>query len=337
MRTKWCASSPAAGWRRLSGLAVAALERSVALKQLDLRSDDPNARPALHPRVAHAASFDHPNIVTVFDFFEYDGVPFIAMEYLAARVAAAARRRLSQRRCSASCSGCSPVWRTRRSTASPSRPQAREPADHPRRRDQDRRLRDRQGLPRDDGAALGDRRSRSGRRPTWRPSRRWRSRSARHRPVRGRDDRLRDAERRSAVRERRHPDGAAVQARQRAAAAAHRPGSADRRLGRATAGEEPAARPPDAKEAWRELEPTIVDLLGPFWRNDATLGEVPRDEYVTMVHDREVGLATPGRNRPRPSRGARPTSARPHARRRVRHRHRRNSLRRDAGLRRRRR
>ena len=63
---------------------------------------------------------------------------------------------------------------------------------------------------------------------------------------------------------------------------------------------EPAARPPDAKEAWRELEPTIVDLLGPFWRNDATLGEVPRDEYVTMVHDREVGLATPGPEPPAP-------------------------------------
>ena len=29
-----------------------------------------------------AAALDHPNIVTVFDFFEHDGVPYIAMEYL---------------------------------------------------------------------------------------------------------------------------------------------------------------------------------------------------------------------------------------------------------------
>ena len=29
-----------------------------------------------------AGSLNHPNIVTVFDFFEHDGMPYIAMEYL---------------------------------------------------------------------------------------------------------------------------------------------------------------------------------------------------------------------------------------------------------------
>jgi tRNA A-37 threonylcarbamoyl transferase component Bud32 len=35
----------------------------------------------------------------------------------------------------------------------------------------------------------------------------------------------------------------------------------------------PEARLPGAHQAWRELEPTVVDLLGPLWREDATLGE----------------------------------------------------------------
>ena len=44
-----------------------------------------------------AATLDHPNIVTLFDFFEHEGVPYIAMEYVARRLAAAARR--PARRC----------------------------------------------------------------------------------------------------------------------------------------------------------------------------------------------------------------------------------------------
>jgi serine/threonine protein kinase len=55
----------------------------------------------------------------------------------------------------------------------------------------------------------------------------------------------------------------------------------------------PEARPAGAMEAWRELEPMIVDLLGPFWRNDATLGEIAKDEYVTKVHGLVVQLDPP--------------------------------------------
>jgi predicted Ser/Thr protein kinase len=60
----------------------AALDREVALKRLDLESG-----PLLAQRFVREAQFaaalDHPNVVTVFDFFEHDGVPYIAMEYVA--------------------------------------------------------------------------------------------------------------------------------------------------------------------------------------------------------------------------------------------------------------
>src|ERR1700750_2213960 len=59
------------------------LDRFVALKEL-------SAFPASHPAFAQrflreshvAASLSHPNIVTVHDYFEHDGTPYIAMEYV---------------------------------------------------------------------------------------------------------------------------------------------------------------------------------------------------------------------------------------------------------------
>ena len=59
-----------------------ALDRAVALKRLDLRTDDPTQVDRFIRESRIAASFDHPNIVTVYDFFECDGLPYIAMEYL---------------------------------------------------------------------------------------------------------------------------------------------------------------------------------------------------------------------------------------------------------------
>ncbi len=59
-----------------------ALGRLVALKRLDLRTDDPTLVDRFIRESQIGAAFDHPNIVTVFDFFEADGVPYIAMEYL---------------------------------------------------------------------------------------------------------------------------------------------------------------------------------------------------------------------------------------------------------------
>src|SRR5918999_5429362 len=74
-----------------------ALDRLVALKRLDLRSDDPTLAARFIRESRIAAAFDHPNIVTVFDFFEADGVPYIAMEYLPRGSLRASIGRLSER------------------------------------------------------------------------------------------------------------------------------------------------------------------------------------------------------------------------------------------------
>ena len=62
-----------------------ALDRVVALKRLDLRTDDPTLVNRFIQESRIAASFEHPNIVTLFDFFEAGGVPYIAMDGVRAR------------------------------------------------------------------------------------------------------------------------------------------------------------------------------------------------------------------------------------------------------------
>ena len=60
-----------------------ALDRDVALKRVEIASADPTIahRFVLEAQIVGALS--HPNIVTVYDFLEADGVPYIAMEYVA--------------------------------------------------------------------------------------------------------------------------------------------------------------------------------------------------------------------------------------------------------------
>src|SRR4051794_23138970 len=59
------------------------LERLVALKELQvLRGSDPSFAKRFLREARMAGSLSHPNIVTVHDYFEADGVPFIAMEYM---------------------------------------------------------------------------------------------------------------------------------------------------------------------------------------------------------------------------------------------------------------
>ena len=58
------------------------LSRITALKRLDLRSDDPTVLARFMRESRVGAALEHPNIVSVFDFFEDKGVPYIAMEYL---------------------------------------------------------------------------------------------------------------------------------------------------------------------------------------------------------------------------------------------------------------
>ena len=59
------------------------LDRFVALKELSaLHAEDPSWASRFLRESRLAGSLTHANIVTVFDYFEADGTPFIAMEYL---------------------------------------------------------------------------------------------------------------------------------------------------------------------------------------------------------------------------------------------------------------
>jgi tRNA A-37 threonylcarbamoyl transferase component Bud32 len=60
-----------------------ALDREVVLKRLDLEGRDPALAQRFVREARLAATLDHPNVVTLFDFFEHEGVPYIAMEYVA--------------------------------------------------------------------------------------------------------------------------------------------------------------------------------------------------------------------------------------------------------------
>ena len=59
------------------------LDRLVALKELSaFRQADPSFTQRFLRESRLAGSLSHPNIVTVHDYFEHDGVPYIAMEYV---------------------------------------------------------------------------------------------------------------------------------------------------------------------------------------------------------------------------------------------------------------
>ena len=60
------------------------LDRKVALKVLR-RSPDGQATEHLLREARAAATLSHPNVVTIYDVGEYEGVPFLAMEYIAGR------------------------------------------------------------------------------------------------------------------------------------------------------------------------------------------------------------------------------------------------------------
>ena len=58
------------------------LDRQVALKRLQLETTDATLAQRFVREARLAAGLDHPNVVTLFDFFEDSGVPYIAMEYV---------------------------------------------------------------------------------------------------------------------------------------------------------------------------------------------------------------------------------------------------------------
>src|SRR6201995_5506225 len=59
------------------------LDRMVALKELAaFHASDPSFAQRFLRESRVAGSLSHPNIVTVHDYFEHDGTPYIAMEYI---------------------------------------------------------------------------------------------------------------------------------------------------------------------------------------------------------------------------------------------------------------
>jgi tRNA A-37 threonylcarbamoyl transferase component Bud32 len=56
------------------------LDRRVAVKLLRIELDDPAARTRIEREARAAASFSHPNAVTVFDYGEHEGRPYVVME-----------------------------------------------------------------------------------------------------------------------------------------------------------------------------------------------------------------------------------------------------------------
>ena len=65
-----------------------------------------------------AGSLSHPNIVTVHDYFVYDGRPYIAMEYLPRGSLRSYMRSLTLAPGEGVFEGCSPASRTRRPSGS---------------------------------------------------------------------------------------------------------------------------------------------------------------------------------------------------------------------------
>jgi serine/threonine protein kinase len=59
-----------------------ALNKFVALKKLRIDIADETAAARFRHEARLAAELTHPNIVAVYDYFEFDGTPYIAMEYL---------------------------------------------------------------------------------------------------------------------------------------------------------------------------------------------------------------------------------------------------------------
>jgi serine/threonine protein kinase len=266
------------------------LDRSVALKRLDLRSSDPMQTERFIQESRMSAAFNHPNIVTVFDFFEDDGVPYIAMEYLP---------RGSLRDCIEHLSLAQifgVVENVLKALA-----HAQEAGVAHRDLKPENVLLTRTGAVKiadfgiakayynatvqfsATGMAIGT--------PTYMAPEQATSAQvgpatdlyalgvmthemlAGAPPFAGGDSPVSVMYKHVA-----EPPPPLTDCDPRVAAWVAR-----------LLAKPPDDRPAGAVEAWREIEPTIVDLLGPFWRNDATLGEIPKQDYVELIG----GEATP--------------------------------------------
>ena len=72
------------------------LGRMVAVKVFAGELDFPDARERFSREARSAAALNHPNIVTVYDFGEFDSQPFIVMEYVPGETLAAVIRRKAE-------------------------------------------------------------------------------------------------------------------------------------------------------------------------------------------------------------------------------------------------
>jgi serine/threonine protein kinase len=90
------------------------LDRLVALKRLDGFADESDRRVRRFVREERlAASLSHPNVVTVHDAFDVDGVPYIAMEYVPGGTLRELLTGLSLEQIAGCSTACSPAWCTR--------------------------------------------------------------------------------------------------------------------------------------------------------------------------------------------------------------------------------
>ena len=81
--TRCCARSGAAAWPSSTWRASPISQRFVALKELRaLHDDDPSHAQRFLREARLAGSLTDPNVVTVYEYLEHDGTPYLAMEYL---------------------------------------------------------------------------------------------------------------------------------------------------------------------------------------------------------------------------------------------------------------
>ena len=135
------------------------LDRFVALKELGaFHASDPSFAQRFLRESRVAGSLSHPNIVTVHDYFEHDGTPYIAMEYVERGSLRPYVGRMTMAQIGGVLEGLlAGLTHARAARHRAPRPQAREPDGHGRRAREDRRLRHRQGDHEDADGRVPDR------------------------------------------------------------------------------------------------------------------------------------------------------------------------------------
>ena len=261
------------------------LDRFVALKELGaFHASDPSFAQRFLRESRVAGSLSHPNIVTVHDYFEHDGTPYIAMEYIERGSLRPYVGRMNLAQIGGVLEGLlAGLTHGESHGHRPPRPQAREPDGHRRRAREDRRLRHRQGDHEDADGRVPDRDRHDRGHADLHGARAGDGAGHRRldRPLLGRLHGLRDVHGQRPVPRLRRADGDPAAPRQRADRAGQvsiRP-EVDPRISdwiEALLVKEPTQRTQNAKDAWDDFEEILLSLLGPRWRREARLVERER-------------------------------------------------------------